>query len=171
MKINKLATTFLISIFTIPVIVSTQSSTFMNANNLVNSNQKSINNESNDTLNNTNVWEQTIKDSSNNTNVKVFFSNTATAVFQEFLVTINYMLQSNQKRTGSDEIVWFLDAQIYDPKKYNFDYYISNYGPSSNGQASDYNFALWSRIAGGGVLMNQLEIKMMIIFLDPLVIK
>ena len=94
------------------------------------------------------VWKNTITESSDNTYVKVFFTRNATIAYQQALIATNYMLQSKEQRTGSDEIVWFVDYDLYDSKKYNFDYYNQTYGlqDGTKNISSKYNFSLWSRL-------------------------
>ncbi|WP_412032660.1 hypothetical protein [Malacoplasma muris] len=119
-----------------------------NCNSITNTNAKSSsvdNNTNTNATQETSVWQKTIEESSGNTNVKVFFTRNATIAFQQALIATNYMLQSKDQRTGSDEIVWFVDYDLYDSKKYNFDYYNLTYGPNLNG-SSNFNFSLWSRL-------------------------
>ncbi|WP_412032496.1 hypothetical protein [Malacoplasma muris] len=94
------------------------------------------------------VWKNTIIESSDNTNVKVFFTRNITMGYQQALIATNYMLQSKKERTGSDEIVWFVDYDLYDIQKYNFNHYNQKYGlqDSTKNISSKYNFSLWSRL-------------------------
>lgn len=113
-------------------------------------------------VNDTSKWTQTIKESSDTKNVKVFFSRNATIAFQMQLIATNYMLQNNPNRYSNvsttdnfDEIVWFVDYDLYQNKKYNFDYYNNTYGPvfdqnTNQYNPSGYNFSLYSRITNNG---------------------
>lgn len=70
----------------------------------------------------TQKWIDTIKESAKNNFVKLFFTRNASLAFEQGMIATNYMLQY-KNGVANNDIVWFVDYDIYDSNHYNFEYF------------------------------------------------